>query len=174
MISAGLVEDSSKLWWDVRPSARFPTLEMRIADVCTRIEDGITIAALYVSLMRMLYFLKRNNQRWRRYSTMLIDENRWRAQRYGFDGGLVDFGKGEVAPYEGLLEEIIGLVSEHATALNCLAEVEHAREIVKRGTSAHRQIAIYEAAVAGGADKREALLKVVDFLIEETVPADRA
>ncbi len=171
MVSAGLIEDATKIWWDVRPSARFPTLEMRIADVCTRIEDGVTVAALYVSLMRMLYYLKRNNQRWRKYSSMLVDENRWRAQRYGFDGGLVDFGKGDVVPYADLLEEIIWLVADHATALGCRAEVEHAREIVKRGTSAHRQIAIYEAAMNDGADKQEALAKVVDFLIEETVPA---
>ena len=171
MVSAGLIEDATKIWWDVRPSARFPTLEMRIADVCTRIEDGVTVAALYVSLMRMLYYLKRNNQRWRKYSSMLVDENRWRAQRYGFDGGLVDFGKGDVVPYADLLEEIIWLIADHATALDCRAEVEHAREIVKRGTSAHRQIAIYEAAVNDGADKQEALAKVVDFLIEETVPA---
>ncbi|NIA69114.1 carboxylate-amine ligase [Pelagibius litoralis] len=173
MISAGLIEDGTKIWWDVRPSARFPTLEMRVADVCTHLQDGITIAALYVSLMRMLYTLKRNNQRWRKYSSMLIQENRWRAQRYGFDEGLVDFGRGEVMPFCGLLDEIIGLVSEHASALDCLAEVEHAREIVKRGTSAHRQIAIYEAALAAGAGKHEALVQVVDFLIEETVPAEQ-
>lgn len=170
MISAGLIEDATKIWWDVRPSARFPTLEMRVADVCTRIEDGITIAALYVSLTRMLHALKRDNQRWRKYSNMLIQENRWRAQRYGFDEGLVDFGKGDVMPFAGLLDEIIGLVTDHATALDCLAEVEHARDIVRRGTSAHRQMAIFEAAMAGGADKREALVKVVDYLVEETAP----
>src|SRR3546814_4648403 len=114
MVRAGLLEDGSKIWWDLRPSARFPTLEMRIADVCTRVEDGLAIAALYVSLLRMLYILKRNNQRWRKYSNMLIDENRWRAQRYGIDGGLVDFGQGEVVPYAELLEEILGLTHDHA------------------------------------------------------------
>ncbi|HIP79076.1 MAG TPA: carboxylate-amine ligase, partial [Kiloniellaceae bacterium] len=174
MVSAGLIEDATKIWWDVRPSARFPTLEMRVADVCTRIEDGITVAALYVSLMRMLYALKRDNQRWRKYSNMLIQENRWRAQRYGFDEGLVDFGKGEVVSYGTLLEEIIGLVAEHAGALRCLEEVEHARDILNRGTSAHRQIATYDAAIAAGADKREALAQVVDFLIAETVPGEAA
>src|SRR3546814_17794533 len=87
MVRAGLLEDGSKIWWDVRPSARFPTLEMRIADVCTNLQDGLAVAALYASLLRMLYILKRNNQRWRKYSNMLIDENRWRAQRYGMDDG---------------------------------------------------------------------------------------
>ncbi|MGF1592715.1 MAG: carboxylate-amine ligase [Kiloniellaceae bacterium] len=172
MVGAGLIEDGTKIWWDVRPSARFPTLEMRIADVCTLLEDGLTIAALYVSLMRMLYVLKRNNQRWRKYSNMLIDENRWRAQRYGFDEGLVDFGRGEVVPYRDLLEEIIALTADHAEALGCLAEVARAREIVNRGTSAHRQLEIFSQACYDGADKREALEKVVDYLIDASVPSE--
>ena len=157
MISAGLVEDSSKLWWDVRPSARFPTLEMRIADVCTRAEDGIAMAAIYICLLRMLYRLKRSNQRWRKYTNMLVQENRWRAQRYGLDEGLVDFGKGEIVPYGGLLDEIIDLTKSDAIALDCVEQVAHARKIVARGTSAHRQIEVYEEALEEGADKREAL-----------------
>ncbi len=169
MVSAGLVEDASKLWWDVRPSARFPTLEMRIADVCTRAEDGITIAAVYICLLRMLYRLKRNNQRWRKYTNMLVQENRWRAQRYGTDEGLVDFGRGEIVPYKDLLEEIIELTKFDAVALDCAEEIKHAREILGRGTSAHRQIEVYEEALEEGADKNEALKAVVDFLIEETL-----
>jgi carboxylate-amine ligase len=166
---AGIIEDESKLWWDVRPSARFPTLEMRIADVCTTMDDGIAIAAIYVSLLSMLYRLKRSNQRWRRYSNMLIRENRWRAQRYGIDEGLVDFGRGVVVPYEDLLEEIFELVQQDALALDCLEEAEAARGILDRGTSAHRQLAVYERAVTDGADGKEALVRVVDFLIEETL-----
>ena len=169
MIHAGLIEDASKLWWDVRPSVRYPTLEMRIADVCTRYEDGITVAAVYICLLRMLYRLKRTNQRWRHYSNMLVQENRWRAQRYGFDEGLVDFGKGDIVDYPTLLEELIELTGEDAEIFDCVQEIRHARQILKRGTSAHRQLAIYEAAVKDGADKRQALEKVVDFLIEETV-----
>ncbi len=169
MVSAGLVEDATKLWWDVRPSARFPTLEMRICDVCTRAEDGFTIAAIYVCLLRLLYRLKRNNQRWRKYTNMLVQENRWRAQRYGIDEGLVDFGKGEIVPYKDLLEEMIELTQVDALALDCVEEVKHAREILRRGTSAHRQMAIYVEAIAAGAEKQEALRQVVDFLIEETL-----
>ena len=88
MISAGLIEDASKLWWDVRPSARFPTLEMRVTDVCTRLEDALCCAALFRCVCRLLYRLRRDNQRWRVYSRTLVDENRWRAQRYGIDEGL--------------------------------------------------------------------------------------
>ncbi len=169
MTAAGLIEDASKIWWDVRPSARFPTLEMRIPDVCPRIEDGVCIAALYLCLLRMLYRLKRENQRWRRYSAMLVRENRWRAQRYGVTEGLVDFGKGEVVDYQGLLEEILQLIHVDALALDCVAEVEHARTILTRGTSAHRQIEVYEKAVAEGAERKEALKAVVDLLIDESL-----
>ncbi len=169
LVRAGVIEDGSKLWWDVRPSARFPTLEMRIADACTTIADSVTVAAIYVSLLRMLYSLKRSNQRWRRYANMLIQENRWRAQRYGLDEGLIDFGRGEIFPYAQLLEEILGLIEEHAIELDCWEEACHAREIVARGTSAHRQVAIFNDALEKGADRPEALRQVVDFLIEETV-----
>jgi carboxylate-amine ligase len=169
LVDAGLIEDGSKLWWDVRPSVRFPTLEMRIADVCTRLDDGICIAAIYRCLLRMLWRLRRANQRWRRYARMLIDENRWRAQRYGLDEGLVDFGRGEIVPYADLVEEIIALVREDAEFFGCTAEVEHAREILRRGTSAHRQRAVFAQALEGGASREDALKAVVDMLIEETV-----
>jgi carboxylate-amine ligase len=169
MVRAGLLEDATKLWWDVRPSGRFPTLEMRITDVCTRLEDALCCAAIFRCLCRMLYRLRRENQRWRIYSRFLVDENRWRAQRYGFDEGLVDFGKGEIVPYGDLLEEIIELVREDAEYFGCLDELEHARTVLARGTSAHRQLATYRLALQEGVECREALEAVVDWLIEETV-----
>jgi len=171
LVAAGLIEDGSKLWWDLRPGVRHPTLEMRICDVCTRLADGIAIAALYRCLLRMLWRLRRANQRWRRYAAMLINENRWRAQRYGIDAGLVDFGKGEVVPYPVLLDELIGLVREDAEHFGCLAEVDQARAILARGTSAHRQRAVFAAAVAAGKPPAEAQRDVVDWLIAATVDA---
>ncbi len=169
LVSAGLIEDASKLWWDIRASARFPTLEMRITDVCTRLDDGISVAALYRCLLRMLWRLRRSNQRWRNYARMLVDENRWRAQRYGIGEGLVDFGKGAVVPYRDLLEEIFELVAPDAEAFGCQAEVAHARTILERGTSADRQTEVYRAAIAEGATQPEALRHVVEWLIAETV-----
>ena len=169
LVRAGLLEDASKVWWDVRPHSIFPTLEMRLADICTRLEDGVTVAALYACLLSMLLRLRRENQRWRVYSNMLVQENRWRAQRYGFSQGLVDFGRGEVIPYGELLDEILELVREDAERLDCVAEVEHSREILKRGTSAHRQVALYEERLADGASEAEALRAVVDWLIEESM-----
>ena len=169
MVQAGLIEDGTKLWWDIRPSVRFPTLEMRISDICTRLDDTICIAALYRCWLRMLYRLRRDNQRWRKYSTMLVNENRWRAQRYGIDQGLVDFGRGEIVPYPVLLEEILVLTREDAQFFGCVAEIEHARAILDRGTSAHWQVKTYEDALADGASKDEALKAVVDMLVRETM-----
>ena len=169
LVAAGLIEDATKLWWDIRPSARFPTLEMRITDVCTRIEDALCIAALFRCVCRMLYRLRRNNQSWRIYSRLLVNENRWRAQRYGSDQGLVDFGIGEVVPCNKLLAELLGLVAEDAAQFGCTTEVERARGILAEGTSAHRQLAIWNEAQAAGADSAGALRTVVDWLTEETV-----
>lgn len=169
LIAAGVIEDATKLWWDVRPSDRYPTLEMRCTDICTSLDDGMALASIYLSLLAMLYRRRMHNQRWRIYSRSLIDENIWRAQRYGATGSLVDFGQGRLVPFAELLEEIIDLVSEDAEELGCLAEVEHARTIIERGTSAHRQLETYKSAIESGASEEEAGKAVVDFLIEETV-----
>jgi carboxylate-amine ligase len=169
LVHAGLIEDATKLWWDLRPSARFPTLEMRITDICPLIEDGIAIAALYLCILRMLYRLRRDNQRWRHYPPFLVRENRWRAQRYGIQEGMVDFGKGEVVPFATLLEELFELVAEDAAYFGCVAEIAHARTIVARGTSADRQLARYDAVKKLGGSEEAALVAVVDGIIEETM-----
>ena len=169
LVRAGVIEDATKVWWDLRPSARFPTLEMRVTDVCTRMEDALTIAALYVSVARMLYRLKSHNQRWRSYPAFLIEENRWRAQRYGVSDTLFDFGKGSLVPFADLIDELIGLVAEDAEAIGCLKEVERAREIIMNGTGADRQLAALEQALGRGQERAEALKSVVDLLIKETV-----
>lgn len=169
LIDAGLIEDASKLWWDIRPSARYPTLEMRVSDVCTRLDDAITIAALYLCLLGYLYRLRRNNQKWRIYEPMMLEENLWRAQRYGTDGTLVDFGKQKLVPMADLVEEMIELLAQDAVEFDVRAELRHARAIVAEGTSAHRQLATYQKAIADGAGEHEALQAVVDELIVDTI-----
>lgn len=168
LVEAGVIEDGSKIWWDVRPSARFPTLEMRVADIPTRLEDSLCIAALYQCLMRMLYRLRELNQRWRVYPLICVQENRWRAMRYGCTDTLVDFGRGEQVAFADLVEEILDLVMQDAEHLDCVDEVLRARDILARGTSAQRQVAVYEQALADGADENAALQAVVDWLIDET------
>jgi carboxylate-amine ligase len=168
MINAGLIEDATKIWWDMRPSDRYPTLEVRIADVCTKLDDAVTVAALVVCILRMLYRLRCGNRRWRQYAPMLLMENRWRAMRYSFDEGLIDLAKGTVVPHAQLIEELLEITRKDAEDLGCLADVERALDILSRGTSAHRQIQVYDAALADGASNTEALQAVVDQLIVET------
>jgi carboxylate-amine ligase len=169
LVDAGVIEDSTKVWWDIRPSNRFPTLEMRVSDICTHLDDGVCIAALYRCWLRMLYRLRVANQRWRKYANLLLNENRWRAQRYGFDQGLIDFGRGAVVPYPELLQEILDYVMEDAEYFDCVDEVKHAITILQNGTSAHWQCDTFASAKANGADDREAIKAVVEMLIEQTM-----
>jgi carboxylate-amine ligase len=168
LIEAGIIEDATKLWWDIRPSARYPTLEMRVTDICTRLDDAITVAALYLCLLGYFFRLRRRNQRWRVYSPFLISENMWRAQRYGTDGTLIDFGRGELVPFGDLMEEAIEMLAQDAIEFDVIEQLRHIRDIVRDGTSAHRQLSVYHAALEDGAGEREALEKVVDHLIDDT------
>jgi carboxylate-amine ligase len=168
LISAGLLEDATKIWWDMRPSDRYPTLETRIFDVCTSVEDAVALAALTLCILRMLYRLRLKNQRWRIYNQILLNENRWRAMRYGIDDRLLDLAKGALVPFEQLLEELLDLIDEDAEALDCRQQVANSREIIRRGTSAHRQVDAYTTARDAGSSHEEALCAVVAFLAEET------
>ncbi|MDA2978510.1 MAG: carboxylate-amine ligase [Actinomycetota bacterium] len=169
LVGTGVIEDASKLWWDIRPSSRYPTLEMRSTDICTRYEDALSIAAVYQSLLATMYRLRLDNRRWRHYSRMLIQENNWRAQRYGVDQSLIDFGRGALVPMSDLAEELIDIVRSAAEEIGALSHVDHVRQIVARGTSADRQRKVFEDAIEGGAEKGDALFAVVDHLISETV-----
>ncbi len=169
LVDAECIEDGSKIWWDIRPSARFPTLEMRVTDICPRLRDAAAIAALYQSLLGFLNRLRESNQRWRVYPPTLIGENRWRAQRYGCDGKLLDLGAGRLASVADLVEELIELVGPDARALGCHAELEGLRRIARDGASARRQRAAHAAAAAAGATHEEALRAVVDHLAAEFV-----
>ncbi|HEU5112782.1 MAG TPA: carboxylate-amine ligase [Acidimicrobiia bacterium] len=171
LVEAGIIEDATKLWWDIRPSARYPTLEMRISDVCTRLDDAMTVAAFYLCLLGYLFRLRRRNQRWRVYSPFLISENMWRAQRYGTEGSLIDFGRGELVPFSDLMEEAIEMLAQDALEFDVIEELRHVRTIINEGTSAHRQLAVHKVAVEAGAGEREALEAVVDYLIDDTMYA---
>jgi carboxylate-amine ligase len=133
------------------------------------VDDAITVAALYLCLLGYLFRLRRRNQRWRVYTPFLISENMWRAQRYGTDGSLIDFGRGELVPFGDLMEEAIEMVAQDAMEFDVIDQLRHIRDIVKDGTSAHRQLAVYRAAVEAGSGEREALEAVVDYLIEDTL-----
>jgi len=160
--------DATKIWWDARPHPRFGTLEVRVSDICTSIDDAVAIAALIQALCAKLLKLRQNNMSWRRYRQHHITENKWRAMRYGIQGKLIDFGKREQVPMSFLALELLELVDDVVDELGSRAEIEHIKTILQRGTSADRQIHVYQQALAAGADEKAALIAVVDFLVEET------
>jgi carboxylate-amine ligase len=164
LVDLGVIEDSSKIWWDLRPSANFPTLETRICDVPPRLSHTVGLAALIQCLTRMLWRLRIKNQRWRQYDSFLVQENRWRAQRYGISKGLIDFGRGEIVPFTDLFDEMLTLVEEDAGVLQCTAALEGLRDIITGGTSSDRQRAVFAATNGDTSAKMDA---VVDHLITE-------
>ncbi len=166
LIGLGLIEDTSKIWWDLRPSHSFPTLETRICDVSPRLEHALSLAALIQCLTRMLMRLRQVNQRWRVYDRFLVNENRWRAQRYGVTEGLIDFGRGAVVPIPELVDELIALTAEDAEALGCEAEIARLREMATE-TSADRQRTVYDGTREAGGDHGAAMRSVVQHLIDE-------
>ncbi|WP_081535635.1 carboxylate-amine ligase [Rhodovulum sp. P5] len=167
LVNLGMIGDATKIWWDLRPSARFPTLESRICDVTPRLEHTLSIAAMTQCVTRMLWRLASLNQRWRVYERFLVGENRWLAQRYGANEGLIDFGRKEVVPFVDLLEELITLVEADAAVLGCLDEINAARNVIANGTSADRQRAVHAQAVSEGKDPDDAFCAVIRALIEE-------
>ena len=172
LAAIGLVTDLSKIWWDIRPSSHHPTLELRICHVCTWVEDGLTIAAFYQSILAYLCQLRENNEQRRFYRRILLLENKWRAQRYGIKAEMADFGKRILVPFAELINELVEILRPFAEKLDCVAEIEHARIIARRGSSADHQLRIYADAVSGGATDHEAQTAVVDWLVEQSVRTD--
>ncbi|MDP4022760.1 carboxylate-amine ligase [Methylobacterium sp. NEAU 140] len=167
MTRAGAIADSSYLWWSLRPSIKFPTVELRIADACTRLADSLCIAALFRCLVRLCVRRPDLNAGLDGVSRALVLENLWRAQHDGTRAALIDEARGEAVPFPEALEAVLALVAADAAALGCAAEVARARAIVDDGTSADGQVAAFEAARAGGKDARAALAAVVDWIAAE-------
>jgi len=163
----GLIEDASKIWWDLRPSSKFPTIESRICDVAPRMEVTLTLAALTQCLTRMLWRKSVENDGWRIVQNFMVAENRWRAQRYGVSEGFIDFGRKSLIPFAQAVDELIELIAQDAEALGCMPEVTAARDILTTGTSADQQRSVFEQAKASGANGQEALNAVVQHLISE-------
>jgi glutamate---cysteine ligase / carboxylate-amine ligase len=168
MTQAGAIADASFLWWTVRPSARYPTLELRVADSCTRLDDTIAIAALYRCLVRLLDRRPDLNRGLTGASRALAAENLWRAQRHGVRASLIDGVSGTAVPFGSALEATLALVEEDAHALGCREEVEASRTIVAQGTSADRQLGIFAEARGRGLAGTEVLSAIVDWLAQVT------
>lgn len=163
------IDTGSELWWDIRPSHAYPTIEMRICDICTRVDDAICIAALYACLIRWLMRLDRNGELPPEPLTEMIAEDRWIAQRYGVFAffGDKDSGSGRVDIHD-YVTELLDCLIDDARALECEDEICRALDIVKEGTGADHQLDLYRLRRLEGDGAREALQKVVDMLISET------
>jgi len=143
LIETGCIDDGKKIYWDVRPHPVFPTLEFRICDIPTRVDDTIAIAALFQALVAKVNGLLDQNLTFRPHHKMLIEENKWRAVRYGLDGKMIDFGKGKEVPTRDVIREVLTFVDEVVDDLGSRAEIEHIHTILERGTSADEQLRVW-------------------------------
>ncbi len=161
LVRSNTIQDSSKIWWDLRPNHSYPTLEFRICDMCTRVDEVICIAAIFQAIVAKLWKLRRDNLTFRLYPVSLIAENKWRAARYGTAGRLIDFGKQREAPAADLIGELITwFLDDVLDDLGSRKEVEYALQILEHGSSSQRQLAVYE--------RTNDLIEVVRHLIAET------
>jgi glutamate---cysteine ligase / carboxylate-amine ligase len=161
LIETDCIDDGKKIYWDVRPHPFFPTLEFRICDIPTRVDDTIAIAALFQALVAKLNRLLDQNLTFRLHHKMLIEENKWRAVRYGLDGKMIDFGKGKEAPVRDLIRELLEFVDDVIDDLGSREEIEHIYTILERGTSADEQLRVWR--------EMGDVKAVVDRLIERTM-----
>src|SRR3954462_3556033 len=168
LVKMNCIQNGSKIWWDVRPHHLFPTLEFRICDIPTRVDDTIAIAALFQAIVAKLNLLTEGNPGFRIYHRRLILENKWRAIRYGLDGKMLDLGKEKEVPAKDLIRELLDFVDPVVDPLGSRKEIEHIHTILERGTSADEQLRVFEES---GHD----YTAVVDMVMRNTlenVPTD--
>ncbi len=161
LVKTNSIDNGKKIWWDVRPHPFFETIEFRVCDIPMRLDETVTLAALFQAICVKLYKLRLQNLGFRRYRRALILENKWRASRYGIEGKLIDFGKEIEVPFRELVAEMLEFVDDVVDELGSRREVEAVNWILQNGTGADRQLKVYEAT---GGD----LKKVVDYICEET------
>jgi carboxylate-amine ligase len=160
LVKTGCIDNAKKIWWDIRLHPFFDTLEVRVCDAQTRIEDTLAIAALIQAVVAKLYKLLRQNITFRVYRRRLLDENRWRASRYGIDGKLIDFGKECEVDTRSLLSELLEFVATEVNELDSKNEMAHIERIMREGTGADRQLAAFE--------RTQDMKAVVDQIVAET------
>ncbi len=161
LMKTGCIDRPKKIWWDVRPHPHFPTLEFRICDLPSKVDEVVALAALFQAITAKLYKLYRQNMGFRLYRRALIQENKWRAVRWGLDGKLIDFGKQIEVPTRDLILELLDFIDDVVDELGSREEIEYVHTIMQNGTSADRQLRVYE--------QTNDLHAVVDNLIAETM-----
>src|SRR5580765_158053 len=160
LVATNSIDNGKKIWWDLRPHPFFETIEFRVCDVPMRLDETVTLAALFQAICVKLFRIRTQNLGWRRYRRALILENKWRASRWGIDGKLIDFGKETEVPFRELAKEMLAFVDDVVDELGSRQEVERINWILDNGTGADRQIRVYK--------ETGDLKKVVDYIIEET------
>ena len=160
LVKTGCVDNAKKIWWDIRLHPFFDTLEVRVCDAQSRVDDTLAIAALIQAVIAKLHKLLRQNITFRVYRRRLLDENRWRASRYGIDGKLIDFGRETEVDARSLLNELLEFVSTEVNELGSENEMAHIERIMREGTGADRQLAIWE--------RTQDMKVVVDHIVTET------
>ncbi len=160
LVKTGCVDNATKIWWDIRLHPFFDTLELRVCDAQSRVDDTLAIAALIQAVIAKLHKLLRQNITFRVYRRRLLDENRWRASRYGIDGKLIDFGKETEVETRSLLNELLEFVSTEVNELGTQNEMAHIERIMREGTGADRQLAVWE--------RTRDMKTVVDHIVAET------
>lgn len=171
LVKGGAMKDAGYLWWTIRPALRYPTLELRICDACTRLDDTLAIAALYRCLVSLLARRPELAPAWTPFTRRLIDENRWRAKRFGVEAEFLSFDGGPPKTCKDVVGSLLDEVGEDARRLECEGALAGVRALLEQGTSAHRQLAIYHEARAKRESRIKALQAVVDWLIASTTPA---
>ena len=162
LISMNCIDNAKKIYWDLRPHPFFPTLEFRVCDIPTRVDDTVAIAALFQAICAKLHKLIDQNLGFREYRRMYIQENKWRAVRWGLQGKLLDLGKQKEVPAVDLVRELLDFVDEVVDDLGSRREIEHINTIIERGTSADEQLRVYE-------ENNRNFAPVVDLLIKNTM-----
>ena len=160
LVKTRCVDNAKKIWWDIRLHPFFDTLEVRVCDAQSRVDDTLAIAALIQAVIAKLYKLQRQNMSFRIYRRRLLDENRWRASRYGIDGKLIDFGREAEVDTRSLLNELLEFVSTEVEELGSKNEMAHVERIMREGTGADRQLALWE--------HKHDMKAVVDQIVAET------
>ena len=161
LIKTNCIDNAKKIWWDIRAHPFFPTIEVRICDIPMHAEETIAIAALIQAIVAKLYKLREANLNFMTYKRALINENKWRASRYGIEGQLIDFGKNEQVDTKILIQQLLEFVDDVLDDLGSREEIGYIQKILDNGTGADRQLKVYK--------ETGSLEKVVDFLIEETL-----
>jgi carboxylate-amine ligase len=160
LVSTGCIDNAKKIWWDIRLHPFFNTIEFRICDAQSRVDDTIALAALMQAIVAKLQKLRRQNVTFRNYPRRLIDENRWRASRYGIDGKLIDFGRKCEMDERDLLHEMLEFISTEVDELGTHSEIAHVERIMREGTGADRQLMVWE--------RTQDMKAVVDQIVAET------